>query len=141
MIDRNPALSHDQRPPSLPFLSISDHLAVGADRGIAHELALRSAAAVVNGDTTKLYYNIFGLVEYLYLDSPVSHGHTWNYVGNTATWLDAGTVTVPAGTFTNCWRWQTNTPESGYGIYCRGVGLVRRFYPGYYDAVLTSKNF
>jgi hypothetical protein len=78
----------------------------------------------------------------LYLDAPVEEGHQWNYdPGVVFEWVDAGTVTVPAGTFHECWkRAQLQPTEPGYVTYCRGVGQVRHTFADY-EAELTSKNF
>jgi hypothetical protein len=63
----------------------------------------------------------------LALDTPVAEGHSWPFFDGTRTWHSVGTVTVAAGTFTDCW----DVDQQGAGVttasftYCRGVGLVR----------------
>jgi hypothetical protein len=83
------------------------------------------------------------------LDEPIEDGHTWSsqFMGE-AVLSDAGTVTVPAGTFDRCW---TVTADIGMGIgstgtFCRGVGLVRSASPlgpggAQLEQALTSRNF
>jgi hypothetical protein len=78
---------------------------------------------------------------YLFHDEPVVDGHSWTYsAGTTFVWRSAPPVTVPAGTFTECWnRVIEETPE--YVVtYCRGVGPVR-IVAAQYRAELTAKNF
>jgi hypothetical protein len=63
---------------------------------------------------------------------PVEEGHTWTIQNEDMwlvfTWHAAGEVTVPAGTFTDCWR-REEASEPGYGVtYCPGVGPVRWAY-------------
>ena len=79
---------------------------------------------------------------YVYLDTPIEEGHSWQDVaGRTLTWHDAGTVTVPAGTFTDCWdRQLTSNGENSAITFCRGVGQVRHAFPTY-TAELRSKSF
>jgi hypothetical protein len=77
----------------------------------------------------------------LYLDGPVEEGHSWQYSGSVKfVWRDSGSVTVPAGTFTDCWRREEIANLNRYVIYCRGVGQVRHVFPDY-EADLTAKNF
>ncbi len=79
----------------------------------------------------------------LALGAPVEEGHAWSNARGTYTWHDAGAVSVPAGTFSTCWR--AAGPEGAFSIYCRGIGPVRiveRSADGSgYDARLTRKNF
>jgi hypothetical protein len=67
--------------------------------------------------------------------------------GYTRTWHSAGTVSVPAGSFDDCWRVDqvgTNNDNSTF-TYCRGVGLVAEHTDdgsgNGADVVLTSKSF
>jgi hypothetical protein len=80
----------------------------------------------------------------LALDSPVQEGHTWTNGITSYAWHDAGTVTVPAGTFSNCWRAQDVLGPT-HIVLCRGVGPVQWSYRDAlgngYDAALTGKNF
>ncbi len=81
----------------------------------------------------------------LALDAPVEEGHTWSNGASTFTWHDEGTVTVPAGTFDDCWRATQNVAYEAYTIFCRGVGPVHwrsvDLAGNGFDAVLTAKNF
>jgi hypothetical protein len=58
------------------------------------------------------------------LDAPIEEGKSWTMGEFTRTWHDAGQVTVPAGTFDDCWRVDQMGPAPGSFTYCRGVGLV-----------------
>jgi hypothetical protein len=101
-----------------------------------------------NGDRLIAYVvNDAGVVQgqpLLFLDTPVEDGHQWVYSGGLSfVWHDAGTQTVPAGTFSQCWeRAQVGetAPQSDSIIYCRGVGQVR-LVNSTFQAELTSKNF
>jgi len=68
------------------------------------------------------------------LSAPVGGDHTWTIVSSGAPgdyrWVATGEVTVPAGTFQNCWTRQL-LPEEPTSIrtYCPGVGPVREEYP------------
>jgi hypothetical protein len=80
----------------------------------------------------------------LSLDAPVTEGHTWSNGVTSYVWHDAGSVTVPAGTFTDCWKAQ-DTGGPSFTIFCRGVGPVHWSYrdasSNGYDALLAAKNF
>jgi hypothetical protein len=77
------------------------------------------------------------------VDAPVMAGHSWSNGVATVTWRDAGTVTVPAGTFESCFRAEISADS--YTTFCRGVGPVRWYVKDTsgngYDAQLTAKNF
>jgi hypothetical protein len=63
---------------------------------------------------------------YSTLPNPVIAGHSWEVVGVQYEWSFAGTMTVPAGTFENCW---SRTPHLGFVAevtYCPDVGPVRQ---------------
>lgn len=97
----------------------------------------------VNGDQVSLYY---GGAWNVILDVPVEEGHSWTVYGTIQyTWHDAGTVTVPAGTFTQCWRREQVVSYTAYTIFCRGVGAVRDYSADLngsgWDAQLASKSF
>jgi len=81
----------------------------------------------------------------LSLDTPVSAGHTWSNGVDSFTWQAVPTVTVPAGTFTNCWSAVEQVSYPTYTVFCRGVGPVHWHYEdgqgNGYEAVLSSKNF
>lgn len=62
--------------------------------------------------------------------TPLADGHSWTIASGvyTFTWEQVGQVTVPAGTFEDCWR-RPITPESESTentTLCRGVGPVIR---------------
>lgn len=57
-----------------------------------------------------------------------------------ATWEDAGTVTVQAGEFTNCWK-AVNSRWGGWATYCWGVGPVKGGGDGGFSYELKSYNF
>ncbi len=80
------------------------------------------------------------------LDTPVQDGHTWAGAGDTLVWKSAGSVTVPAGTFGDCFTAEDQVSPSSYAVtFCRGVGPVKWHYRDLgangYDAVLTAKSF
>jgi hypothetical protein len=81
----------------------------------------------------------------LALDAPVQEGHTWSDGTSTFTWHSVGSVTVPAGTFEDCWSATENVAYPAYAIFCRGVGPVRWYTKDAqgngYDAQLHAKNF
>jgi hypothetical protein len=82
------------------------------------------------------------------LAPPVQDGASWAcFDAGQCTWKSAGTVTVPAGTFSECW---TVTVDLGGAdvrerTYCRGVGHVTSHYKALdgngYDAKLVSTSF
>jgi len=75
-----------------------------------------------DGDKVEVYYNGGWIVV---LDTPVEEGHTWTSTGPVVyTWKQEGAVTVPAGTFDDCWRREQQVSYTAYTIYCRGVGAV-----------------
>ena len=97
-----------------------------------------------DGDTVSVYSGSDWIVG---LDSPVQEGHSWvSDQGRTFQWYSAGSLTLPAGTFTDCWEArETGSATEEYSIYlCRGVGPVHwhyRYSGDGYDAVLHAKNF
>jgi hypothetical protein len=80
----------------------------------------------------------------LYLPEPQKDGQTWMTPSASYTWYFEGGVTVPAGSFSDCWKAQENFIEGdSYTIYCPGVGPVRAYLAGGFagsgfDAKLTS---
>jgi hypothetical protein len=81
----------------------------------------------------------------LALDAPVQEGHTWSNGVATFTWHSAGSVTVPAGTFGDCWNATESVSYTAYTLFCRGVGPVRWYSKDLagsgFDAQLTAKSF
>jgi hypothetical protein len=73
-------------------------------------------------------------------------GRTWNSLSIIFTWHASGRVTVPAGTFDDCWTLNeqyTKLPITMNTVFCRGVGLVTQdVLNGNMPStmVLTSKN-
>jgi hypothetical protein len=80
-------------------------------------------------------------------DTPLAEGHMWLYApsNTTLTWHSEGDVTVPAGTFSDCWT-SNGDGASGvfYTTYCRGIGVVRNYRASVngdgWDAQLTAKS-
>lgn len=75
------------------------------------------------------------------LAEPVAEGAKFKSISGTTTWHAEGAVTVPAGTFQNCWRAATGAT---FVIYCPGAGTVHIHEDngnGVIDAVLQSKSF
>lgn len=79
------------------------------------------------------------------LAAPVQEGHRWTdpQLGIEFTWRSAGTVTVPAGVFEDCWTRTAQLTGSSSGgsqstfTYCAGIGPVRQWNDSY-ELVLTS---
>ncbi len=102
-----------------------------------------------------IWYAAAGDVVYAYdgeawllaLDAPVQDGHTWSDGLETFVWKDVGSITVPAGTFSNCFEADVQDEATYYAVtFCRGAGPVKWHYrdtsgENGYDAVLHSKNF
>jgi hypothetical protein len=61
-----------------------------------------------------------------YMRTPVLDGAAWDEFR----WESSGSVTVPAGTFEDCWRRTRTVSEADYVEFCRGVGLVRLYAVG-----------
>jgi hypothetical protein len=91
------------------------------------------------GDEVFLYYDGSWLPM---IALPLMEGHTWDYFNTSFTWESAGTVTVPAGTFDDCWTARQNVSYEAFTTYCRGVGTVRSYSSDLtgsgWDAVLSS---
>ena len=104
--------------------------------------------AVVSGDKVLAYVLADGGASpapVTLVEGPVADGHTWPSTpggGQSFTWRDAGTVSVPAGMFGRCWDRVYSHASTEIDTYCRGVGLVRvvSMASGYH-AELASKNF
>jgi hypothetical protein len=76
---------------------------------------------------------------------PIQVGSSWDYFNTSYTWQDAGSVTVAAGTFSDCWTAAQNVRYVAYQTYCRGVGMVRSYSQDLagngWDAELVSTSF
>ncbi|MBY0371155.1 hypothetical protein K2X33_10745 [bacterium] len=76
-----------------------------------------------------------------WLDAPVKAGHQWHYgvkPNPASVWEKVDSITVPAGTFYDCWKKKLVTTRIHYQIYCPGVGEVKRFLPTGFEAELES---
>jgi hypothetical protein len=97
-----------------------------------------TSSYAVNGDRVEVYYANTWILS---LDAPVAEGHTWTDGVNTYVWEKVGQVTVPDGTFDDCWKAKPQVGSS-YTTFCRGIGPVRwHFVDGNgngYDATLTA---
>jgi hypothetical protein len=96
-----------------------------------------------SGDEVDFYYSNSWLT---LVDPNLSEGHNWTYAGATSySWHRETSVTVPAGTFTDCWTAQQQVSYTAYLTYCRGAGLVRSYSKDLggngWDAQLASKSF
>lgn len=81
----------------------------------------------------------------LSLDAPVAEGHTWSDGLRTYKWESKGSVTVPAGTYADCWSATVVASYSSYTVFCRGIGPVKWHYEdglgNGYEANLKKVNF
>jgi hypothetical protein len=129
--------------------STATALTVGTKDGKAGAIEVQSLCSAappswytVDGDVVQV--DVAG-TWVLALDAPVQEGHTWSNGVSTFTWHDAGTVTVPAGTFDDCWTATQNVSYTAYTIFCRGVGPVHWYSKDAsgngFEAILGGKNF
>jgi hypothetical protein len=75
------------------------------------------------------------------LAEPVTEGAQFQSIAGPTTWHFEGTVSVPAGTFQQCWR---TTSGATFVVYCPGAGTVHIHDvqgSAQIDAVLSAKNF
>jgi hypothetical protein len=97
-----------------------------------------TSSYAVTGDHVEIYYANTWVLS---LDAPVAEGHTWTDGVNSYAWEKLGQVTVPDGTYDDCWNVRPSVGTS-YTTFCRGVGPVRwHFVDGSgngYDATLTA---
>jgi hypothetical protein len=97
-----------------------------------------TSSYAVDGDKVEIYYASSWILS---LDAPVQEGHTWTDGLYTYGWENVGQVTVPAGTYADCWKAKP-TVGTSYTTFCRGVGPVRWHFVDAsgngYDATLTS---
>jgi hypothetical protein len=79
------------------------------------------------------------------IDPTLAEGETWSYFNSSYTWHRETSVTVPAGTYSDCWTANQNVSYTAYMTYCRGVGMVRSYSSDLtgagWDAKLTAKSF
>src|SRR4029077_714132 len=79
------------------------------------------------------------------IDPMLVEGHSWTYFNTSYAWHRETSVTVPAGTFTDCWTARQQVTYTAYLTYCRGAGLVRSYSQDLagngWDAQLASKSF
>lgn len=60
-----------------------------------------------------------------FLKLPPAEGEAWSYFNASYHWEKAGTVTVAAGTFDDCWTTVQNVTYLNETTYCPGIGAVR----------------
>lgn len=96
---------------------------IGGRQAIEVQSACANAGAAyyaVSGDLVQLYAQGTWITA---LGTPVQEGQSWSEGSLMVTWHSAGTVTVPAGTFQDCW---SATEDVGYVAYAilpwRGPG-------------------
>lgn len=93
-------------------------------------------------DEVSVYYNGGWLT---FIDPDLTEGHSWPYFNSSYTWHKEASVTVPAGTFTDCWTAKQNVSYTAYLTFCRGVGQVHSYSKDLagngWDAKLTKKSF
>jgi len=61
------------------------------------------------------------------VDPNLTEGHMWPYFNTSYHWHRETSVTVPAGTYNDCWTAEQDVSYTAYLTYCRGVGLVRSY--------------
>ncbi len=61
-----------------------------------------------------------------YLDAPLTEGHSFLSGFQTFTWYRPNSVSVPAGTFSDCWTKKDSKSDS-FETFCRGIGLVSSY--------------
>lgn len=97
-----------------------------------------TSSFAVDGDKVEIYYANNWILS---LDAPVQEGRTWTDGLYTYGWEKVGPVTVPAGTYADCWKVKP-TVGTSYTTFCRGVGPVRWHFVdpsgNGYDATLTG---
>jgi hypothetical protein len=79
------------------------------------------------------------------IDGTLAEGETWTYFNSSYSWHRETSVSVPYGTFTDCWTAKQNVSYTAYDTYCRGVGMVRSYSSDLtgagWDAKLKDKSF
>ena len=61
-----------------------------------------------------------------YLDAPLTDGRSFFSGLQIFTWFRPNSITVPAGTFTDCWTKKDSKSDS-FETFCRGIGLVASY--------------
>lgn len=61
------------------------------------------------------------------VDPNLTEGHSWPYFNTSYHWHRETSVTVPAGTYDDCWTAVQDVSYTASLTYCRGVGLVRSY--------------
>ncbi len=61
------------------------------------------------------------------VDGTLTEGHMWPYFNTSYQWHRESAVTVPAGTYDDCWTAVQDVSYTASLTYCRGVGLVRSY--------------
>jgi hypothetical protein len=76
------------------------------------------------GDEVDFYYGSDWLE---LIDPTLVAGEMWNYANTSFTWKRETSVTVPSGTYDDCWTANQDVSYTAYSTYCRGVGLVHNY--------------
>ena len=73
-------------------------------------------------------------VDFLYMgawatlvDPTLTDGHDWPYINTSYHWHRETGVTVPAGSFDDCWTAVQDVSYTATMTYCRGTGMVRSY--------------
>ena len=80
--------------------------------------------ATAAGDEIDFYYQTQWLT---LISPPLEEGHMWPYFNTSYHWHRETSVTVPAGTYDDCWTAVQDVSYTASLTYCRGVGLVRSY--------------
>jgi hypothetical protein len=91
--------------------------------------------SVPGGDEVDAFANAWLVL----VDPILEDGHSWSYSSITYTWRREGTVTVPAGTYSDCWTAVASASSFPTNTYCRGVGPVHSV-SDTAEQILTSTN-
>jgi hypothetical protein len=75
-------------------------------------------------DEVDFYYQTSWLT---LVDPMLTEGHMWPYFNTSYHWHRETSITVPAGTYSDCWTAVQDVSYSASLTYCRGVGLVRSY--------------
>jgi hypothetical protein len=133
-----------QCPPGMTTATVLSESTESGQPAFAYHPICSDADFVLVGAGDKLQAHPLTALDpsFVYLDTPVEEGHSWqDAAGRTLTWHRTGTVTVPAGTYTDCWDRQLASPaENGAVTFCRGIGQVRYAFSTY-TAELVDKSF